>query len=1149
MAGYVASEPEQLPQQPPDMGPLDLMLAVASASINSTHPDVAVGAAQTAQTPDQAVTNAQSMAGFANAGIAKQNLEQENGTNQQQTWQQLNPTQQDQLQAHGYVPPKNRGWSLNPWTDAYKVGSAILHNRVVSDITNALGAPQRSEQHVFRTVFDTNSNYSMLSPDDWARAWNETSNGQAYIDPGFKAFARQKYGQATYDIAYKLATGQTAQSILAATPQAQQAAVNALLQAQETQDAAQYLDAGHLSEGRVAADAIMGQGRGDYAASGVTERNGFYRWVSGGIDATMDWFGDPTVVGTKYLGGLKGARFLVKNGDDAVDLYNHSSSVRRFAGRAASSVRQSLQTTEEHEHALAQRSIEWGAEDMATHGGPRFGPTEFAERNVTPVRTQPSGAIEEGQPSQWEDVPETEGEPTAFGNLGNEPGPTAGLPQPAGVGQGLEQMGKGLANAGLMQKLIDARADTPEKVLAYLKEMANWGAVAKGQSLANAPGIYMPHISYLGQVAQNATTGVMRKALDWAGEKALEVHVDPNNLDQGPLMPTGVDRIKVGAGRFVQRAYRLHPQSMTLNINADNTLPVFRDWLSMFMKPANVDRFLTAMATSPDVGAKFNVVLSAKQTVARLVGLQPGTPEYESFMARFLSDTERKYAAGGTDSVVGPGDQRINVGLGKDDMNDNFLLPSLKDAYTSGRKLGMTQALTKAVNWHGINFYMNIWRALTLARLGFATRVAGEEAASFVLRHGPMAYLRSQGAALSAKYMNQARTAMMVTSGAENAAAHGLKFAVPGVRGLVTKMPDELWHYQFTTPQELEKSISEGHVPFAERDAEREKWKIAQGIVWHHADEESLDGIVRASHGRLYHMLTMGLNPGDADQAHSIAGLFARKTARTVQYAMRGTAKALAGDTYLKYVDELVRRGELDMGGGLHDALTANHAGGYDPDKPGDATDIMKLKDKEGKSVNAEFDRSRYRGYNPTDLDNIYRMVWHRNLNRMASDEWYRPALNVNRTEAERVRDTQNVLLNDPAWQKLSLPGLVRPHPPLGTGGRDHPRGRRLRPRQRHRRRRQQGPAVEPGQRVADHRVGQREPAHLAAGGDRYPDGPDPDHGRAPAGRAVGHLSLPRGQVPGLVRERRDAGRGAQAPATWAASRSRTCPATWPAPR
>ena len=647
MAGYVASEPEQLPQQQPDMGPLDLMLAVASASINSTHPDVAVGAAQTAQTPDQAVTNAQSMAGFANAGIAKQNLEQENGTNQQQTWQQLNPTQQDQLQAHGYQPPKNRGWSLNPWTDAYKVGSAILHNRVVSDITNALGAPQRSEQHVFRTVFDTNSNYSMLSPDDWARAWNETSNGQAYIDPGFKAFARQKYGQATYDMAYKLATGQTAQSILAATPQAQQAAVNALLQAQETQEAAQYLDAGHLSEGRVAADAIMGQGRGDYAASGVTERNGFYRWVSGGIDATMDWFGDPTVVGTKYLGGLKGARFLVKNGDDAVDLYNHSSSVRRFAGRAASSVRQSLTTTEQHEHALAQRSMEWGAEDMATQGGPRFGPTEFAERNVTPVRTQPTGAIEEGQPSQWEDMPETEGEPITYGPLGGEKGPTAGLPQPAGVGQGLEQMGKGLANAGLMQKLIDARADTPEKVLAYLKEMANWGAVAKGQSLANAPGIYMPHISYLGQVAQDATTGVMRKALDWAGEKALEVHVDPNNLDQGPLMPTGVDRIKVGAGRFVQRAYRLHPMSMTLNINADNTLPVFRDWLSMFMKPANVDRFVTAMATSPDVGAKFNVVLSAKQTVARLVGLQPGTPEYESFMARFLSDTERKYGRQG----------------------------------------------------------------------------------------------------------------------------------------------------------------------------------------------------------------------------------------------------------------------------------------------------------------------------------------------------------------------------------------------------------------------------------------------------------------------------------------------------------------------
>ena len=957
MASFVPAEPEQLPASQPDMGPLDFMLAVASASINNTHPDVAVGAAQSAQDPGQAVTTAQSMAGFANASLAKTNLEARERHQPAANFPATGPDRADPTAGHGYVPPQNQGWSLNPWTDAYKIGSSVLHNRVVADITNALGAGQRASQHVFRTaIAEVNDpGTSVLTPEDWARAWNETNNGAAYIDPGFKAYARQKYDQPTYDMAYKLATGQTAQSILANTPQAQQAQVNALLQSQDTQDAAKYLDAGHISIGRIGADSIMGMGRGDYGAKGISERSNFYRFLSGGIDATADFFGDPTIIGGKIAGALKGASFLLKaaevgdtagmtadeaseaaaralaqNKDDVKALYANKASVRRFVDRAASSVSQSLRTTEAHEHALAQRGIEWGEEDSALQGGPRFGPTEYSERSVT--RTQPSGAVEEGEPGQWEDVTETQGEPITYGPLGGEKGPTAGLPQPSGVGQGLEQMGKGLGNAGLMQKLIEEKADTPAKVVEFLGDMQNWQALAKGKSLANAPGIYMPHISYLGQFAQNASTGVLRKALNWAGEGDLEVHVDPNNLDQGPLTPAGMDRIRVGAGRFVQRAYRLHPMSMTLNVNADNTLPVFRDWLSMFMKPANVDRFATALATSPDVGAKFDVVLSAKQTVARLVGLQPGTPEFESFMARFLSDTERKYAAGGTDSVIGPGGQRINVGLGKDDMNDNFLLPSLKETYMAGRKLGMTQALTKAVNWHGIDFFMNVWRPLTLARLGFATRVAGEEAASFVLREGPLAYLRAQGAALSAKYMNQARTAMMMTSGAEDAASRGLKFAVPGVQGLVTKMPDELWRYQFMTPQELEKSFAEGHVPFEQRDMEREKWKTAQGIVWHHADEENLDGIVRASHGRLYHMLTMGLNPGDADKAHSIAGLFARKTARTVQFAMRQTGKALAGETYLKYVDELIRRGELVDGGGLHDALTANHAGGYDPD-------------------------------------------------------------------------------------------------------------------------------------------------------------------------------------------------------------------------
>ena len=223
---------------------MDVMLAAAAGATGGTHPDAVVGAAQSAKSPDEAATNAQAIAGYANYSAAAKQLKGESLGNQSQAWDQFSPRDQDGLKAVGYVPPGQGGGLLG---DIERGASAIpgLVGRGIGDITNMLGAPLRAEQHVERTALAL-----LTAPADFAQAWDETTNGRAYIQPGFKQSALAQYGQQTYGLAYKLATGQTQQQILAATPAAQQQQVGNALNSSAVQQATAFLNNGHLSVGR-----------------------------------------------------------------------------------------------------------------------------------------------------------------------------------------------------------------------------------------------------------------------------------------------------------------------------------------------------------------------------------------------------------------------------------------------------------------------------------------------------------------------------------------------------------------------------------------------------------------------------------------------------------------------------------------------------------------------------------------------------------------------------------------------------------------------------------------------------------------------------------------------------------------------------------
>jgi hypothetical protein len=922
--------PQPLSQQ--DLAPLDLMLAIASGSTNGTNPDAVIGAAHTASTPDEAVNNAQAIAGFTNAAQAKLQLQQENGTNQQQYFDQLNSTEQAQLRSINYQPPNKQGGFFH---DLWHIGEDVLHNRVISDVTGILGAPLREVQHGINTGLVLASGGApgtatfLGGPDDWAKAWNETTNGQAYIDPGFKLQAQKMYGPETYQLALKIATGGTVPTVQQ-TPQVQAAAA--------------YLQAGHVSEGRVAADLLLGGGRGGYANKDLTESNPLYRDISGGIDAFVSFFGDPTIWGGKFATGTAKAFYAVKNADELKTLY-----------AAAPSVRRAIDALAERTHGATVKGVLSDmARDARTPGNKAALADQVERLGLPQLADQLRYAISEDE----------------IGKVADQLQQASDTLQ--GGGHALE-LSKRLSNSGIVDKLIAANKTTSAEILDWFGEQANWKALSEGESLSAGAAVQAPHLTYVGQKVMAATKGTLQKALNFASEDPVSVRVDPANLEQGPLTPAGLDRIRVGGGRLVSRAYRLVPIARSFNPNAANALPVFRDWLSMFMSPNNVDKFVTELARSPDLGAKWEVVHSAKLTMARLAGFQPGTDEWDSFMSKYVSDVDRKYAPNGEDVVAGPAGVKMGVAVGKSQLNENWLLPSFKDMYVGGKKVGVTQALTRAVNVPFLTVAMGaVWRPVTLARLGFATRVGGEEAANFVLREGIINYLRGQGASVIARNVLHNDELMATLKEGRALEAKGEALAKYGKQ---------------LTPEELTKV-----------DAMRQ--------------------IVGTSHGQLYNMLRSGLTDDEAAQAKNIADLFARKTARSIHNVMVKGAYALTPEAYRKAVWELIDRGELEPGGVLHDALTANH--GYDPPNESDIKTIKQVADKTGKSLPAELDYSRFTGHNPAEGDNVYRTIWVRALNQVASDDWMRPALLAGKDTGEKVQEIADTLQADPAWKQLS---------------------------------------------------------------------------------------------------------------------------------
>jgi hypothetical protein len=303
-----------------------------------------------------------------------------------------------------------------------------------------------------------------------------------------------------------------------------------------------------------------------------------------------------------------------------------------------------------------------------------------------------------------------------------------------------------------MEQLVAQQADDPEKVLGYFKSQAGLVDLIKG-SPGNAPtaaGGILPHLTVLGR-AKLAVKGTLQDSIDWTADRPFSAHLSPEDQITGPLMPDGpVDRLTTGVGRLGRRLTTLVPQTHIFNPNAPDAGHVLRDIALQFLPAKNANDIVTRFLQDPDIGAKWRIYRSLMVQMGEAAGLHRDPDLWDAHIAKFVSGDGRYYSTRGND-IVNVDDNPMHVGVLKNHQSTGWLIPSFKDLYVNGQKAGVTNALTRGVNREWMDTYMNNWRPLVLAHLGFAPRVGGEEAAGFVAREGFGAYMRGIAANVAAK--------------------------------------------------------------------------------------------------------------------------------------------------------------------------------------------------------------------------------------------------------------------------------------------------------------------------------------------------------------------------------------------------------------
>jgi hypothetical protein len=670
-----AAPPLPLPAPVTDESPVSTLLSTLSNAVPALPPEVSAAIAQQpGQTGDNAVTTAQSAQGFQSASDLAATLVHESSANQTAVWRTYGASQQAMLRSAGYRPPDTGGGFWHTLTHGVGQG---LH-----DVANAAWSGLRAEQHIERTLFavaDQNPDdpmsgswsdvlHSLHSGSDWARAWDETSSGQRYILPQVERQVQNTYGDQTYQLAFKLATGTSPQLLIqaAGTQTARDALAQQIGTDPQLHAAVAALNAGHVSTGRMLARGL-----------GLKPNSEVWNLASGITDGMLDWYGDPTVVGTKAVMGARAARFAVANREQVMNLFDRSPSVKKYVGYVA-------------------------------------------------------GKIADHQA----------GDPNAVADLMNGPG--------------------GKSITPFIRVLIESDATSPQKVAQVYGDMAEVGWLTR-YNPAQLPGMtgagWMPHLSSLGQ-ARFAVKGFLQAPIDWAADRPATVGpVSPGDLIAHPLNGAATllqTHAAAGIGQFLKKVTTIAPPT-EFDANAPDWLTHVKEIADMALPRAQSNAYLAQIANAANLGARKEIFTNLNKDILARMGVGD-TPFGQRFMAELAQPGNPDNPA--TLNHFGPPGVGVrNFGQGdrpvaflENQATTKWPVLDYKLAYAESKKLGVTHAVMGLPNQEYVDKVLqNVWKPVTLARIGFGFRVAGEEMFGALLRYGPLALARSFAARAALK--------------------------------------------------------------------------------------------------------------------------------------------------------------------------------------------------------------------------------------------------------------------------------------------------------------------------------------------------------------------------------------------------------------
>jgi hypothetical protein len=757
-------------------------------------PNTAVAAGIAATNPAEAVQNAAATAQVGATVNKADSMRSMSVSQQHALWNGSNHAEQSQLRSMGYTPPPDPAtthpssfWGhlfgdvehaatdvgraamsvYNPISNAIDAGS----NAVVNQGLNALAVPERYIQYGYRTATvvgeaaqaaggstpeqiaaqakagmggmlsgESPPNIlatlkAFVSPSQWARGYRESANGEKTFDPAIERSIQDTTDPNTFSLAKDLASGDTEQSLVAATPQANQQALVEQIRSPQVQKIVQQLNAAHLSIGReVVGEQFMVQ----HPALGNK--------ISGAIDATFDVVTDPTMHAGAVLDVARVARAGI-TGEQAAE---HINQLRELNPAA--------------EHL-----------DQATSAIP----TE----NPVPVLGQAQGAVGTGEDVRATaySVPNTTEYYAKLQNAGPQRWITT-------IGNDIQLNGISHAStldsrvAGIESQLAEAKVHDASSLEHWMAGEAGVKAVMSGQAAAvHGTTALLPTLTRTG-LAKIEAKGLLSQSINWLSEKgpSLSGHVlSPEDISTGlemgdhtldalhGLPSTGDDLIhadgpplsrnlasrslgRMGAlpARNIRQMTTLAPTSGVVDLTDARTPTMLRRLLQYSLPAYQVNKIADAFMAETELGAKRTIYRGGIHQMLVNAGVYGGSDRMAKLGDEVMNSLDETFHAG----TFGPHEvdkmpDGTRTGIGLNQMSTHTFMPGFKEVYAASRrdafyhKLGIPAPDT-------MDKVMKYWKAGVLLRPGFAFRVSlSDEAFGTILRNGVGSYLMGRSAA------------------------------------------------------------------------------------------------------------------------------------------------------------------------------------------------------------------------------------------------------------------------------------------------------------------------------------------------------------------------------------------------------------------